>query len=120
VAVIAALIQAWITYDWIVQARDHCDYPDGCLSTWFPRAFFAIKWLWVVTVLAGTASLARAAIARRPRADLVVLAASLVAAFLGYVSTPMVQGWPGHPGRVPGRHGLLRAAFTPMPTPRAT
>ena len=65
-AVLGAMSQAWVTYDWIGDSDDHCDYPDECYSSWLPTAFDAAKYLWAVTVLAGGAAVTVGAVLRRP------------------------------------------------------
>jgi len=96
-AVLTAVAQAWVTYDWIGRLSEHCDYPDECLSGWLPRAFALAEYLWIVTVLAGAFAVTAAGLLRRPLIDMAALSGALAAAVTSYLLTPMIQATPGEP-----------------------
>lgn len=94
-AVLGAVSQAWVTYDWIGNSDDHCDYPGECYSSWLPTAFAAAEYLWILTVLAGGTAVVVGALLRRPRIDIAVLGGACGAAFISYCLTPMLQAGAG-------------------------
>jgi hypothetical protein len=96
-ATLTALAQAWVTYDWIGDLGDHCDYPEECIATWLPRVFALAEYLWIATVAAGSIALTAAGLMRRPRADIAALGGALATAFISYCLTPMVQTTPWKP-----------------------
>lgn len=96
-AALAGMAQAWVSFDWIGDLSDHCDYPEECLAGWLPWAFAMAEYLWILTALAGGAAVAAAGLLRRPRIDIAALGAAWAAAFISYCLTPMVQATPGQP-----------------------
>ena len=97
IAAVSALAQAWVTFDWIDNLGDHCDYPEECLSSWLPWAFAMAEYLWVLTVLAGGSAVVLGALLRRPSLDIAALGGAWGASFISYWLSPMVQASPGEP-----------------------
>ena len=96
-AALTAMAQAWVTFDWIGDLSNHCDYPDECLSSWLPSAFAIAEYLWIATALAGATAVTAAGLLHRPRIDIAALGGAWAAAFISYCLTPMVQATPGEP-----------------------
>lgn len=97
IAAVSALAQAWVTFDWIDNLGDHCDYPEECLYSWLPWAFAAAEYLWVLAVLAGGSTVLLGALLRLPNLDIAALAGAWGASFISYWLSPMVQASPGKP-----------------------
>jgi hypothetical protein len=91
-AALAGLLLTWLTYDWLGNPWDHCDYPEECLGTWFPRAFEVIQYMWAATALVAGAGVVLSSLGSWRRADTVILGASWVALFVPLAVTPMYGG----------------------------
>lgn len=95
VAAATGLAQAWVTFDWIGNQSDHCDFPEECFTSWLPRAFALLEYLWIATVVAGIVALVLAAMLGVRRRDIAALGIAVAASFLAYALSPMVQTTPG-------------------------
>lgn len=88
VAGVSGLALAWVMFDWLGDPWDHCDYPEECLGTWFPRSFATTQALWSIAVLTGAVGAYVAALLHRPRRTLVVLGLAWVVLFTSVAVTP--------------------------------
>lgn len=89
VAAVSGLVVAWMTFEWLGNPWDHCDYPEECTGSWFPHSFQLIQYVWAFTVLLGAAAVLSAIAARQRRADVSILVVSWVVLFASLAVTPM-------------------------------
>jgi hypothetical protein len=97
VAALCGVAQAWVTYDWIGDLGNHCDYPDECLTSWLPLAFPVAQSLWISAMLAATVSMLLAIGLARPRGVVIAWGVAWSAALVAYVVQPVVLVTPGRP-----------------------
>jgi hypothetical protein len=88
-AAISGLLVAWMSFEWLGNPWDHCDYPEECLGSWFPHSFQLIQYVWALTVLLAAVGVLAAIAARQRRADVLIVVISWAVLFMSLAITPM-------------------------------
>jgi hypothetical protein len=88
-AALALAAQVWVHLDWIMGLSEHCDYPDGCVSTWLPFAFHTATGLWIVAVVLGALAWTILAVAGASSVALLRVGVAWVSAFASLPLTPV-------------------------------
>lgn len=82
----------WVLFDWLGRHSEHCDYPEECLTSFFPSAFTLVQSLWLATMLLGGAAVVVAALARWTTQEVLLLGVAWVAVVVSVGTSPLYGG----------------------------
>ena len=106
-AAMTGLALAWFMFEWLGNPWDHCDYPEECTSTWFPRAFAWVQYFYVASVLLAGVGMLSASAADWPRRAVALLAAAWIVVVVSVGITPMHGGGEAMTGQQIEKNGFL-------------